>query len=103
MPRLLSQTCAVGGTPHQPCRPGSYRFPCQPWLIVTRPVVKSASLRGPARPPRPLGRAELVAQWRLVTEARRVVDEYGVLLTSLLARDGLGAADFIGVSLSTTV
>jgi len=45
----------------------------------------------------------LVANWRLETDARRMPDEYAVLLDWLLARRGLSFDDIRGVSLSSTV
>jgi type III pantothenate kinase len=47
--------------------------------------------------------AELCATWRLETNARRMPDEYAVLLDWLLARGGLSFGDVKGVSLSSTV
>ncbi len=46
---------------------------------------------------------QLCATWRLETDARRMPDEYAVLLDWLLARRGLGFGDVMGVSLSSTV
>jgi type III pantothenate kinase len=46
---------------------------------------------------------QLTATWRLETDARRMPDEYAVLLDWLLARRGLTFADVKGVSLSSTV
>jgi type III pantothenate kinase len=46
---------------------------------------------------------QLCATWRLETDARRMPDEYAVLLDWLLARRGLTFADVKGVSLSSTV
>jgi type III pantothenate kinase len=46
---------------------------------------------------------ELCATWRLETDARRMPDEYAVLLEWLLGRRGLGFGDIKGVSLSSTV
>lgn len=46
---------------------------------------------------------QLCATWRLETDARRMPDEYAVLLDWLLARRGLSFSDVKGVSLSSTV
>ena len=46
---------------------------------------------------------QLTATWRLETDARRMPDEYAVLLDWLLAQRGLSFADIGGVSLSSTV
>jgi type III pantothenate kinase len=46
---------------------------------------------------------QLVANWRLETDARRMPDEYAILLDWLLGRRGLGFSDLVGVSLSSTV
>jgi len=45
----------------------------------------------------------LVANWRLETDARRMPDEYAVLLDWLLGRRGFSFSDIAGVSLSSTV
>jgi type III pantothenate kinase len=45
----------------------------------------------------------IVAHWRLRTDANRTADEYAVLLSFLLERQGLRFEDIDGVSLSTTV
>jgi type III pantothenate kinase len=45
----------------------------------------------------------LTATWRLETDARRMPDEYAVLLDWLLARRGLTFADIGGIGLSSTV
>lgn len=47
--------------------------------------------------------AELVADWRLQTDPRRMADEYAALLSVLLERRGLCFDDIAGVSLSSTV
>jgi type III pantothenate kinase len=47
--------------------------------------------------------AELTATWRLQTDARRVPDEYAVLLDWLLQRRGLAFEDLSGICLSSTV
>jgi type III pantothenate kinase len=46
---------------------------------------------------------ELIANWRLETDAARMPDEYAVLLDWLLQRRGLSFAQIDGVSLSSTV
>src|SRR5438552_18593135 len=46
---------------------------------------------------------QLCATWRLETDARRMPDEYAVLLDWLLNRRGLTFTDIKGVSLSSTV
>jgi type III pantothenate kinase len=45
----------------------------------------------------------LTANWRLETDARRMPDEYAVLLDWLLTRRGVSFDDICGVSLSSTV
>jgi type III pantothenate kinase len=47
--------------------------------------------------------ADIVAHWRLRTDANRTPDEYAVLISFLLERQGLRFADVDGVSFSTTV
>jgi type III pantothenate kinase len=47
--------------------------------------------------------ATLMATWRLETDARRMPDEYAVLLDWLLNRRGLSFSDIGGVGLSSTV
>ena len=46
---------------------------------------------------------DLIANWRLETDARRTPDEYAALLDWLLGRRGLDFSDIAGVSLSSTV
>jgi type III pantothenate kinase len=46
---------------------------------------------------------ELIANWRLETDTRRMPDEYAALIDWLLARRGLTFQDIAGVSLSSTV
>jgi type III pantothenate kinase len=46
---------------------------------------------------------QLTATWRLETDARRMPDEYAVLLDWVLARRGIQFGDIKGVSLSSTV
>jgi type III pantothenate kinase len=47
--------------------------------------------------------SELTSSWRLETDARRMPDEYAVLLDWLLTKRGLSFADITGVSMSSTV
>jgi type III pantothenate kinase len=49
------------------------------------------------------GGDQLTANWRLETDARRMPDEYAVLLDWLLSRRGTTFADLVGVSMSSTV
>ncbi|MHB1293475.1 MAG: type III pantothenate kinase [Anaerolineae bacterium] len=46
---------------------------------------------------------ELVAHWRISTDAQKMPDEYGMLLLSLLAHRSLSAADIDGVILASVV
>ena len=46
---------------------------------------------------------ELVADWRLATDAQRTEDEYGAVLGVLLSHRGLSYTDLCAVSLSSTV
>ena len=45
----------------------------------------------------------LIAHWRLSTDHQKMPDEYGLLLSSLLAHRGLTPADITGVALASVV
>ncbi|MBI3945464.1 MAG: type III pantothenate kinase, partial [Armatimonadetes bacterium] len=45
----------------------------------------------------------LLATWRLVTDRQRTADEYGVLLTAMLAQEGIAPADVGGVAVCSVV
>jgi type III pantothenate kinase len=46
---------------------------------------------------------ELVAHWRISTDHQKMPDEYGILLLSLMARQGFSAQDVDGVSVASVV
>jgi type III pantothenate kinase len=46
---------------------------------------------------------ELVAQWRIATDLRRMPDEYAVTLRGLFHHNGLSSADVSGVAISSVV
>ncbi len=46
---------------------------------------------------------ELVAHWRVSTDQQKMPDEYGILLLSLMARQGLESSEIRGVSVASVV
>ncbi len=46
---------------------------------------------------------ELVAHWRVSTDQQKMPDEYGILLISLMARQGLEPSEIRGVSVASVV
>ncbi len=46
---------------------------------------------------------ELVAHWRVSTDQQKMPDEYGILLLSLMARQGLEPSEIRGVSVASVV
>lgn len=46
---------------------------------------------------------ELVAHWRVSTDQQKMPDEYGILLISLMARQGLESSEIRGVSVASVV
>jgi len=46
---------------------------------------------------------ELLTHWRISTDHQKMPDEYGILLLSLLARDGIKPKDIDGIALASVV
>lgn len=46
---------------------------------------------------------ELAAQWRISTDHQKMPDEYGILLLSLMARQGFTPADVTGIAVASVV